>query len=257
VYVLDGHRQPVPIGVTGELYIGGTGVARGYLNRPELTAERFIVDPFSTEPNAQLYKTGDLARWLSDGTLEFLGRNDFQLKMRGFRVEPGEIEARLLEYPSVNQALVIAREDKRLVAYLVSNVPVDTEALRSDLLGSLPDYMVPSALVQLAALPLTPNGKVDRRALPAPEAEAYALCPYEAPTTELEHLIANIWSDLLRVPRVGRHDNFFELGGHSLLVVTVIERMRAHGIQADVRAIFTSPTLAGLAAALEEMEIRL
>ena len=181
IYILDAHGEPVPVGVSGELYIGGAGVARGYLNRPELTAEKFLRDPFIAEPAARMYRTGDLGRWLADGNIEFLGRNDFQVKIRGFRIELGEIEARLMEHPGVREAVVMAREDtpgdKRLVAYYTSSgeeAAIDAGHLRSHLSASLPEYMVPAAYVRLESLPLTPNGKLDRKALPAPEADAYA-----------------------------------------------------------------------------------
>ena len=253
IYILDGHGEPVPIGVTGELYIGGAGVARGYLNRPELTAERFLPDPFAGKPGARMYRTGDLGRWLSDGNIEFLGRNDHQVKIRGFRIELGEIEARIEEHAGVRQAVVLAREDqpggKRLVAYYAGGEELGAEALRAHLAALLPEYMVPSAYVRLEALPLTPNGKLDREALPAPEGDAYARGGYEAPVGETEALLAQIWSELLGVERVGRHDNFFELGGHSLLAVTLIERLRRQGLQLDVRTLFSSPALSGLAAA--------
>ncbi|MER8912205.1 AMP-binding protein, partial [Mesorhizobium sp. M0854] len=216
VYLLDGHGAPVPFGAVGELYIGGAGVARGYLNRPELTAERFLADPFSGEPGARMYRTGDLGRYLPDGNLEFLGRNDDQVKIRGFRIEPGEIAARLCEHAWVREAAVVAHgdgaDDKRLIAYVVAaEAGSDDEdgstlaaTLRTYLSARLPDYMVPSAFVQLAALPLTANGKLDRKGLPAPDDDAYARAAYEAPQGEIETTLAQIWAELLRVERVGR-----------------------------------------------------
>ncbi|MDU3002253.1 MAG: amino acid adenylation domain-containing protein, partial [Streptococcus parasanguinis] len=253
IYILDEHGEPAPIGVAGEIYIGGAGVARGYLNRPELTAERFVEDRFSGEAGARLYRTGDLGRWLEDGTIAYLGRNDFQVKIRGFRIELGEIEARLSEHAGVRDAAVIAREDvagdKRLVAYYVGDAAIGAEELRGHLAARLPDYMVPPAYVHLARLPLTPNGKLDRKALPVPEGDAYAAQAYASPQGETEEAIARIWADLLGVERVGRHDNFFALGGHSLLAVTLVERMRRAGIAADIRTLFATPSLAALAAA--------
>ncbi|AKJ29411.1 non-ribosomal peptide synthetase [Caldimonas brevitalea] len=252
LYVLDAERQPVPVGVTGELYVGGAGVARGYLNRAELTAQRFVDNPFV--PGERLYKTGDLGRWLSDGTLEYLGRNDFQVKIRGFRIELGEIEAQLAVLPGVREVVVLAREDqpgdKRLVAYYTGEDAPPAEVLRQQATQQLPPYMVPAAYVRLAQLPLTPNGKLDRQALPAPDSQAYVSRAYAAPEGEVEQTLARLWAELLQLERVGRHDNFFELGGHSLLAVTLIERLRALGLQTDVRALFTSPTLAELAAQL-------
>ncbi|MBV9300897.1 MAG: amino acid adenylation domain-containing protein, partial [Acidobacteriaceae bacterium] len=230
VYILDEHGEAAGIGVLGELYIGGAGVARGYLNRPELTAERFLEDPFVEEAGARMYRTGDLGRWLEDGNIEFVGRNDFQVKIRGFRIELGEIEARLAEHAEVREAVVIAREDtpgeKRLVAYYTGlgregegRELVGAEELRSHLTARLPEYMVPAAYVRLESLPLTPNGKLDRKALPGPEASAYSTRGYEAPEGEVETKLAGIWAEVLKLERVGRHDNFFELGGHSLLAV--------------------------------------
>ena len=257
IYILDRQSQPVPVGVTGEIYIGGTGVARGYLNRPELTAERFIKDPFSSHPRARLYKTGDLGRWRADGNIEYLGRNDTQVKIRGFRIELGEIEAQLLQYPQVKEAVVLAREDepseKRLVAYVIARdaqAAPSVEELREHVKGLLPEYMVPSAFVMLESLPLSASGKLDRRALPAPERRAYGSGDYEAPQGEIEEILAGIWQALLRVERVGRRDNFFELGGHSLLIVQMLERLRRVGLSAEVRRVFDSPTLADLASAL-------
>ncbi|HEX9935555.1 MAG TPA: amino acid adenylation domain-containing protein, partial [Longimicrobium sp.] len=252
VYLLDAHGGPVPVGVAGELYVGGAGVARGYLGRPQLTADRFVPDPFGAEPGARLYRTGDLGRWLADGTIEFLGRVDTQVKVRGYRIELGEIEARLLEREGVGAAVVVAHADGagngRLVAYVVGGVPADE--LREHLRRELPEYMVPSAFVALERLPLTPSGKVDRKALPAPEEDAYARRGYEAPLGEVEAALAGIWAEVLGLERVGRRDNFFELGGHSLLAIRMIERMRRVGLYMDVRALFTTPVLAELALAV-------
>jgi len=256
MYVLDHALQPLPIGVAGEIYIGGVGVGRGYLNRPELTAERFIPDPIGADLQARLYKTGDLGRWRADGAIEYLGRNDHQVKIRGFRIELGEIEAQLLRRPQVKEAVVIARQDspgeKRLVAYVTTCEPnvLSIEELRAHLKAVLPEYMVPSAFVMLERMPLTPNGKLDRRALPAPRLEAYVRHRYEAPQGEVEEILAGIWQSLLGMERVGRQDNFFELGGHSLLIVQMMERLRRVGLVAEVRRVFESPTLADLAAAL-------
>ncbi|WP_152978769.1 non-ribosomal peptide synthetase, partial [Pseudomonas mediterranea] len=254
VYVLDANQQPVPVGVAGELYIGGDGVANGYLNRPELTAEKFVADPFSADPAALLYRTGDLARWRADGAVEYLGRNDDQVKVRGFRIELGEIEARLAQHDAVKDCVVLAREDvpgeKRLVAYFTQAQDVDIETLRAHLQGQLPEYMVPVAYMRLDTWPLTANGKLDRRALPAPDLDALATRAYEAPQGEVEATLAQLWQDLLKVERIGRHDHFFELGGHSLLAVSLIERMRQAGLSADVRVLFSQPTLAALAAAV-------
>ena len=254
IYILDAHGEPVPVGVTGEVYIGGAGVARGYLNRPALTAERFVRDPFTAEAGARMYRTGDLGRWLADGNIEFLGRNDFQVKIRGFRIELGEIEARLSEHEGVREAVVLAREDtpgdKRLVAYFTTREQnsVGAQPLRAHLAAKLPEYMVPAAYVRLESLPLTANGKLDRKALPAPEGDAYAVRQYEAPQGPVEELLAGIWAELLKLERVGRHDNFFELGGHSLMAVTLVERLARAGLRTHVRALFATPTLTKLAA---------
>jgi amino acid adenylation domain-containing protein len=258
IYVLEQHGQPVPIGVAGEIYIGGIGVGRGYLNRPELTAERFVADPFNIDQKARLYKTGDLGRWRFDGAIEYLGRNDHQVKIRGFRIELGEIEAQLLRHEDVKETVVVAREDvrgdKRLVAYVVADdtrlAEPAAETLRAHLKARLPDYMVPGAFVVLQYLPLTSSGKLDRRALPAPELGAYVTRQYEAPQGEVEEIVAGIWQGLLSLERVGRQDNFFELGGHSLLIVQMMERLRQVGLSADVRRVFESPTLADLASVL-------
>ncbi|HEX2203309.1 MAG TPA: amino acid adenylation domain-containing protein, partial [Longimicrobium sp.] len=251
VYVLDGAMRPLPPGVPGELFIGGAQVARGYLGRPELTADRFLPDPFSVEPGARLYRTGDKVRWLPDGTLEYLGRLDEQVKVRGFRIELGEIEAVLRRHPDVADCAVIAREDggeKRLAAYVAG--PRDAEALKAHLRGTLPDYMVPAAFVFLDALPLTANGKLDRRALPAPE---YASSDaYVAPRTEVEGALAEVWAEVLGLARVGVEESFFDLGGHSLLATRVVSRVReALGVEIPLRAMFEGPTVARLAARVE------
>ncbi|WP_281174023.1 non-ribosomal peptide synthetase [Andreprevotia chitinilytica] len=252
-HILDAHLNPVPQGVAGELYIAGAGLARGYLNRPELTAERFVPDPFGSVPGARLYRTGDLARHLPDGNIEYLGRIDHQVKIRGFRIELGEIEAALTAQPEVREALVLVREDepgeRRLVAYLTAHadhaIP-DAPALRSHLLYTLPEYMVPPHFIVLARLPLTENGKVDRKALPAPE-RSRDDAGYQAPRNEVETQLATLWADVLKLDRVGVHDNFFALGGHSLLAVSLIGRMRQAGFATDVRTLFAAPTVADLA----------
>jgi amino acid adenylation domain-containing protein len=251
VYLVGDDGEPVPVGVVGELYVAGAQLARGYAGRPVLTAERFVADWLSGNAGSRLYATGDLGRWRSDGTIEFLGRNDGQLKVRGFRIEPQEIETRLREIGGVRDAVVVAREDtpgdQRLVAYWLGDGEYDPARLRARLADVLPEYMVPSAYVRLETLPRTPSGKIDRRALPAPEGEVYTKRGYEAPVGETEVVLADIWSELLGVARVGRHDHFFELGGHSLLAIRMMERMRRRGLYADVRTLFVTPTLAALA----------
>ena len=248
IYILDSHLQPVPVGVPGELYIGGDGLARGYLNRPQLTEEKFRSNPFNS--TSKLYKTGDLARYLSDGNIEFLGRIDNQVKIRGFRIELGEIEAALTTHPQVNQTVVIAREEnsgnKRLVAYIVAESEITTAQLREYLKAQLPDYMVPSAFVTLESLPLTPNGKIDRKALPAPDITERET-EYIAPRTQTEEIIASIFSDVLGVEKIGINDNFFELGGHSLLATQLISRLReAFSREIPLRELFSAPTVASL-----------
>ncbi len=256
LYLLDERGEPVPSGVTGEIHIGGAQMARGYFGRAELTAERFLHDPFSTELGARMYRTGDLARRLPDGELEYLGRNDFQVKIRGFRIELGEIEAALCACAGVRDAVVLAREDvpgdKRLIAYVLpdSGIDVDAEALRAELARSLADYMLPSAFVAMDAWPITANGKVDRKALPAPDAGQGAADAYEAPIGEVEVLLAELWLGLLNVERVGRNDHFFSLGGHSLLAISLIERLRQRGYATDPGIIFTFPTLGAMAGQL-------
>jgi amino acid adenylation domain-containing protein len=260
LYVLDPTRRPLPVGVPGELYVGGAGVARGYLNRPELTAQRFVENPFGA---GKLYRTGDRVRWLADGTLDYLGRLDEQVKIRGFRIELGEIEQRLAEHPEVREAVVLMREDvpgdRRLVAYLVGDVEADV--LRAHLRQSLPEYMVPSAFVVLDRLPLTSNGKLDRKALPAPEYAADA-DRYLAPRTPVEEMLAGIWAEVLCMERVDVEESFFDLGGHSLLAARVVSRVRElFGVEVPLRALFEGPTVAEMAgrvdAAQEVMDAEL
>jgi amino acid adenylation domain-containing protein len=260
-YVLDRYRQPVPIGVPGELHIGGAGLARGYLNRPELAHKQFIPNPFSDNPNARLYKTGDLVRYLPDGNIEFLGRIDHQVKIRGFRIELGEIEAVLSQHPEVRETLVMAREDvpgdKRLVAYLVRNqksTPTTSE-LRRFLKEKLPDYMMPSVFVLLDAMPLTPSGKIDRRSLPAPDhTKREVEETFVAPRTSAEETLAGIWSEVLGLEKVGVHDNFFELGGHSLLATQLTARAsKAFQVKLPLRNVFEAPTVAALVERVETL----
>ena len=260
-YILDDNLQPVPIGVPGELHIGGAGLARGYLNRPELTAEKFIANPFSTEPGARLYKTGDLARYLPDGNIEFLGRIDHQVKIRGFRIELGEIEAVLRQHPTVGQAVAAVTQDSRgdesLVAYVVSNrEPAPTASqLRDFLKQKLPDYMVPKAFVFLPSLPLTSNGKVNRSALPAPDQSRPELKErFVSPRSPVEKTVAAIWEQVLGREKVGIHDNFFDLGGHSLLATQVVSRLcGAFAVELPLRAVFEKLTVAELATAITDM----
>ncbi|KPG85161.1 non-ribosomal peptide synthetase [Pseudomonas sp. RIT-PI-o] len=258
VYVLDGCQQPVPFGVTGELYIGGQGVALGYLNRPELTAEKFLHDPFSRRPEAMMYRTGDLVRWLAPGQLECIGRNDDQVKIRGFRIELGEIENRLLSCPGVKEAVVLARRDgtqTRLVAYYsAADAELQSATLRALLQARLPEYMVPSAWVRLATLPLNNNGKIDRKALPAPTQEAMLNRVYEAPGNAVESRLAELWREVLQVERVGRHDNFFELGGHSLLAVRLVNEMQQAGLPMTLAELFQHPSIEAAAALLAERD---
>ncbi|MEG4277142.1 amino acid adenylation domain-containing protein [Microcoleus sp. MON1_C1] len=277
IFILDRYLMPVPVGVFGELHIGGAGLSRGYLNRPELTAEKFIPNPFAEDgihasfilhPSSfilseRLYKTGDLARYLPDGNIEFMGRSDHQVKVRGFRIELGEIEAVLSQYPAVREAIALVREDnpgdKRLVAYIVANSELrggdgDTTPTHSEFINhlrvflkqKLPQYMMPSAFVLLEAMPLTPNGKIDRRSLPAPDTKTAEFeSNFTEPRTPDEQLIAEIWAEVLGLERVGIHDNFFELGGHSLLATQAISRLReAFQVEVPLRSLFESPTVA-------------
>jgi amino acid adenylation domain-containing protein len=254
IYILDDARQPVPVGTTGEIYIGGAPVGRGYLNRAALTTERFLEDPFSEDTQARMYKTGDLGRWLADGSVEYLGRNDSQVKLRGFRIELDEIVAVLSGVEGVADVVVVVREDapddKRLVAYYCGAHAPNAETLRAHAVLRLPDYMVPAAYVRLDAFPVTPNGKVDRKALAAPNQQAYVVRSYQAPRGRFERVIAKIWEDVLKHEQVGRHDNFFELGGHSLQVVAVVSRVqRELSIRVPVKDLFSHPVLAGFARA--------
>ncbi|MEW5931561.1 MAG: amino acid adenylation domain-containing protein, partial [Gemmatimonadota bacterium] len=254
IYLLDATLNPVPVGVAGEAYVGGDGVVRGYLDRPALTAERFLPDPFAAEPGARMYRTGDRLRWRADGRLEFIGRVDEQVKVRGFRIEPGEIEAALTAHADVREARVIVREDvpgeQRLVAYVVGRA--DADGLRDHLRQGLPEYMVPGGFVTMESLPLTPNGKLDVRALPAPE---YASADrYVAPRTRTEEVLAGIWADVLHQERIGVTEDFFALGGHSLLATQVVSRIReALGVEVPLRALFESPTVARLGARADQL----
>jgi len=259
LYVLDPYLQPVPIDVPGELYIGGACLAQGYLKRPDLTAERFIPNPFSSKPGARIYKTGDLARYLVDGNVEFLGRNDFQVKIRGMRVELGEIEVELKRHPAVREVavtLVKENQESRLVAYLVfqPGTIVDCKEIREFLHQRLPEYMVPSIFSILEAFPLTPSGKIDRRALPAPgKPESSEGCV--APRTDLEEVLAGIFCEVLQLDTVGVLDDFFALGGHSLLATQISSRVREFlHVELPVRKIFEEPTISGLARVMLEDE---
>ncbi|RUQ47005.1 amino acid adenylation domain-containing protein, partial [Corynebacterium pseudodiphtheriticum] len=253
LYVLDAYGQQVPTGSVGELYIGGAGVARGYLNREDLTAERFLDDPFTAQ--GRMYRTGDLARYRADGTLDYLGRNDDQVKIRGLRIELGEIEALLAAHPEVLEAAVLVR-DERLVAYFTAHVAGQApqiEDLRTYLQNELPEYMVPSAYVQLPALPLSPNGKLDRKALPAPGLDAVVSGVYEAPEGDIETTLAQIWQDLLGLEQVGRQGHFFEVGGHSLLAMRLISQVRQRlGVELALAELFAHPQLAALGQVLAQ-----
>jgi hypothetical protein len=254
LYILDSHLQPVPVGVPGELHIGGVGLARGYHHRPELTAEKFIADPFAANAGGRIYKTGDLARYLPDGNIEHLGRLDHQVKIRGFRVELGEIEEVLNQHPAVKTSVVIVREDipgdKRLTAYVVNrNGAVSPSELREHLRFKLPDYMVPAAFVTQETMPLTPNGKVDRKALPAPSlVRTEAPLNFVAATTPMEQLVTEIWTKELGLAKVGMHDNFFDLGGHSLLLIRVQAKLcEALKSNVSIVELFQYPTIRMLA----------
>src|SRR5262249_20074361 len=260
IYILDSAINPVPTGVGGERYIAGTPLADEYLNRSELTAERFVHDPFSSDPSSRLYKTGDLCRYLPDGNIQYLGRTDSQVKLRGYRIELGEIESVLAKHPAIQHAVAVVREDvagdKRLVAYVVLNgQDISSSELRAYLKQTIPGYMLPSAFVKLESLPLTPSGKVSRRALPPPESEeAESTGETAAFRSPVEELLSGVWSELLRRTTVGIHDNFFDLGGHSLLATQLVSRIRRE-LQADLplRIVFERPTIAELAPIVEGM----
>jgi amino acid adenylation domain-containing protein len=273
-YVLDEYLNHTPWGAQGDLYIGGECLTDGYLNRPELTADRFLPDPYNSIPGARMYKTGDLARHLPDDNLQFLGRNDHQVKIRGFRIELGEIEAKLADHPLVRESIVVAREDipgdKRLVAYVYPAVPEEGQAnsspesgqsaaglagiLRTHLASRLPEYMIPKAFVKLDTVPMTPNGKLDRKALPAPDWDAYVRRTYEEPQGEVEKALAALWQEILGIERVGRHDHFFELGGHSVMAVKFVDRLRRLNLQVDMRSIFATPILSEIALKTRDLE---
>jgi aspartate racemase len=260
VYIVDEHGQPTPVGVPGELWIGGDGLARGYLNQPELTAKCFVANPFGKEPNdSVLYRTGDLCRWLPDGNIEFLGRIDDQLKIRGFRVEPGEIEKVLAGHPAVAQVVVAAQNDnsgaKQLVAYAVlkESKAIEDSALTEFLRTKLPAYMVPSRVVQLPELPLTRNGKIDRGALLPPECFEDERIAVVDPRTLTESLLSEIWRELLGRKAVSISDNFFHLGGHSLLATQMISRIaRTFGVELPVTTVFEAPTIEGIAGLIDK-----
>jgi acyl carrier protein len=262
VYILDAHLNPVPIGVIGEIYIGGGGVARGYLNRPELTAERFIHHSFDGAPAQRLYRTGDLGRYLPDGNIEFLGRIDNQVKIRGYRIEPGEIEAVLARHPAVQEAEIVTRDDgagdKLLVAYIVPAASAPAASVfRAYLKAKLPDYMVPSAFVVLESFPLTANGKVDRNALPPPRRDTVSLDHvYVGARSAVEETIAGVWSEVLGISQIGIYDNFFDLGGHSLKATQVLARLRKlFQSEIPLRHLFEFPTIAELSAVIDAKTI--
>jgi hypothetical protein len=254
VYLLDGNLEPVPVGVPGEIFVGGDGVARGYLNRPDLNAERFLDDPFRPGSGSRLYRSGDLARRLRNGDLEYIGRADHQVQLRGFRIEAGEVESVLLQYPNFKDAKVIVREDvpgdQRLVAYVMTDGGQETAFadVRRFAARKLPDYMLPSAVVYLDAFPLTPNGKLDTKALPAPEVSRVQVeASFAAARSDIEAAVCNVWKQVLQVDEVGIHDNFFELGGHSLLATQVAHRVQPIlGKPVSIRTLFEHPTVAGL-----------
>ncbi|MEO7768714.1 MAG: amino acid adenylation domain-containing protein, partial [Ferruginibacter sp.] len=256
MYILDEDSRLLPVGVTGEICVGGNGIARGYLNRPALTAEKFVKDPFSESKEARIYKTGDLGRWLPDGNIEYLGRKDDQVKIRGYRVEPGEIEAVLQQCELVKQAVVLAREDNegnnRLIAYVITEDDFDKEAIIAYLHEKLPEYMVPGLWVSLKSIPLTSNGKVDRKALPDPVSTDLATNEFVAPRTETEKKLAAVWKELLDIDELGIHDDFFDLGGHSLLAIRLISAIRKQlKVELAINDVFDYPTIALLSAHMQ------
>jgi acyl-coenzyme A synthetase/AMP-(fatty) acid ligase/acyl carrier protein len=259
VYLQDPWGHPVPIGVSGELCIGGEGVARGYWQRPDVTAQQFVPHPYSTLPGARMYRTGDVARYRPDGRLEWVARMDHQIKLRGYRIELGEIEALLRQQVSVQEAVVLIRddggEDGRLIAYVSMEAghPFDQIGVRESLQKIVPGYMLPSVFVGVEAFPLTPNGKIDRKALPAPDGADFTQgMTYVAPRTVLEELLVEVWQEVLKVDRIGIHDNFFELGGHSLLATRVIARLRnVLDLDLSLRTLFEHPTVAQLASVID------
>jgi acyl carrier protein len=263
LHIVDRWLRPVPVGIPGELCVAGVGVGRGYLNRPDLTARRFVPNPFAVDPGERLYRTGDRARYRADGAIEFLGRIDHQVKIRGFRIELGEIEAQLLASPTVDQAVVMACEDglggKRLVAYVVCGAAgaeddaALADELRNYLSSRLPNYMVPAAFIRLDAMPLGANGKIDRKALPIPDFAAQRRDHYVAPRNPTEEILAGIWQEVLGVERIGVKANFFDLGGHSLLAVQVLSRVRsAFGVEIPLRTLFAATSIERLAEAIED-----
>jgi acyl carrier protein len=256
VYILDDRQEPVPIGAVGELYIAGHGLARGYLNRPDLTAAKFVANPFRGQAGGRMYRTGDRGRHRSDGTIEYVGRIDSQLKIRGFRVELGEVESALAAHPDVAKAVAVSRCDSAANPQIVGYVVPKNGARPTDVLDVvrqwLPAYMVPAAIVVLEAFPLTPSGKVDRRALPAPEPPRPDVA--DRPRTAIEAALAQLWTQLLGLPEIGVHDNFFELGGHSLLAARLVARIEeAFLATLPLRSLFDAPTVASMAALLEAL----
>jgi acyl-coenzyme A synthetase/AMP-(fatty) acid ligase/acyl carrier protein len=261
MYILDRWMQPVPVGVTGELYIGGAGVARGYLNRPALTAERFVADPFSGDPSSRMYRTGDLGRYLPDGVIEYVGRTDYQVKIRGYRIELGEIEMALRSHARVREAVVEVQEeggDKRLVAYYVAGEGEDLPAgeLRSHLRERLPEYMVPAAYVAMEGMPLTANGKVDRKALKGVAWRGGSEVGRRLPEGPVEERLAEIWREVLGVREIGVEDNFFDVGGHSLLAFQVVARVRKEwDVDMTIVDVFENPAFADLACFIEGLTV--